>query len=58
MKRLQWVWCYAAYKLYIWLPVGSDHKNLYGRFQMWLLGYGGAYAHSEDYRYFCEHVTF
>lgn len=55
-KRLLWIWCWIALKLYLNLPLGSDHRNLYGRFLMWLLGYAGAYAHSEDYADFYENA--
>ena len=57
-KRLQWFGCYVAYKIYNWLPPADNHQSLWGRFQMWLLGFGGAYAHSETFADFCEHVSF
>lgn len=58
MKRVQWVWCYAAFKLYLALPSARSHRSRYGRFTLWLLGYGGAYAHSANYGVFCKHVKF
>jgi hypothetical protein len=54
-KRTLWIWCYIAFKLYLWLPTSLNHKTLYGRFALWLLGYAGAYAHSKDFRDFDEH---
>lgn len=58
MKRLQWIWCWACYKLYLALPPTRTHKSLSGRFQLWLLGYGGAYGYSEDFKWFCENAQF
>lgn len=58
MKRAQWIWCFVAFKLYIWLPSAMTHKSRYGRFTLWLLGYGGAYAHSADFAFFRDHVNF
>jgi len=57
-RRAQWAWCYTAYKLYLWLPIARTHKTPYGRFMLWLLGFGGAYAHSRDFRDFCDSVRF
>lgn len=56
MKRILWVWCWAAFHTYQWLPVARDLDSRYGRFSMWLLEYGGAYAHSEDYRWFRDNA--
>jgi len=43
-----WFWCWACFKAYMNLPTASTHHSRYGRFLMWLLGYAGAYAHSDD----------
>ncbi len=58
MKRLQWIWCYAAFRLYMVLPFSMSHKTLYGRLKLWLLSYAGTYAHSEDFEEFRKHVRF
>lgn len=57
MKRIQWFLCWAAYRLYRILPVTLNSGSRYWRFNMWLVGYAGAYAHSENYEWFCEHVS-
>lgn len=44
--RWMWFWCWACYRAYLALPTPSSHSTRYGHFQMWLLGYAGAYAHS------------
>jgi len=49
MKLLWWFWCYTAFKLYLWLPFAPKHETRYGQFKLWLLGYGGAWAHSENF---------
>ena len=54
MKRL--LWCYVAFKLYLWLPFSQRHDTRYGRFMLWLLEYGGAYAYSNDYRWFRDNA--
>lgn len=41
-----WVWCWACFRVYMTLPVSRTHKSLYGRVMLWVLGHGGAYAHS------------
>lgn len=58
MKRLQWVGCWFAYHAYLKLPFKHDHSTRYGRFKLWLLGFAGAYAHSDNFADFCEHVRF
>lgn len=45
--RAMWIWCRLCYHLYMWLPASRTHKSLYGQFTFWLLGYAGAYAHSD-----------
>lgn len=54
MKLAEWFWCFVAFKLYLWLPPAITHKSRYGRFTLWLLSYGGAYAHTENFSDFCE----
>jgi hypothetical protein len=39
-------WCWLCYRAYMASPVAMSHSTRYGLFQMWLLGYAGAYAHS------------
>lgn len=41
-----WFWCWLCYRAYIALPIACTHNSSYGRFTLWLLGYGGAYANS------------
>lgn len=45
--RWMWLWCWTCYRLYMAIPPASTHASRYGRFNMWLLGYAGAYAHSD-----------
>jgi hypothetical protein len=47
-----WFWCWLCYRLYLALPV-ANFNTRYHRFTLWLLGYGGAYAHStrEDFHW-------
>jgi hypothetical protein len=45
--RWMWFWCWACYRAYLALPAASSHNTRYGRALMWLLGYAGAYAHSD-----------
>jgi hypothetical protein len=42
-----WFWCWACFKAYTKSPVAHNQHSLYGRFQMWLLGYAGCYAHCD-----------
>lgn len=50
MKRIyfewMWFWCWACYRIYTAIPAPDIHASHYGRFNMWLLGYAGAYANS------------
>lgn len=50
MKRLyfewMWLWCWSCYRAYMALPPAASHQSRWGRFQIWLLGYAGGYAHS------------
>ena len=39
-------WCWLCFRTYLALPIANDLKSRYGRLTMWLLGYAGAYAHS------------
>lgn len=58
MKRLQWTWCWFAFKVFRALPTPRHFGTRYWDFNMWWLGYGGAYAHSEDFEDFRKHVRF
>lgn len=40
-------WCWLCYRAYLTLPMSGSHESLYGRFSLWLLGFAGAYAHSD-----------
>lgn len=42
-----WFWCWLCHLTYMASPVADSQHSRYGRFQMWLLGYAGAYAHSD-----------
>jgi hypothetical protein len=56
MKRIRWIWCWAAYHLWVALPFAPYHETRYGKFRLWLLAYAGSYAHSEDFKDFCRRV--
>lgn len=45
--KWMWLWCWACYRAYLVLPSAFSHGTLYRKFSFWLLGYAGAYAHSE-----------
>lgn len=45
--RWMWFWCWLCYRAYLALPIARNHQTRYGRFTLWLLGYGGSYAHSD-----------
>ncbi len=49
MKRILYAWCYVAFQTYMLLPGARTHQSRYGRFTLWLIGYGGAYMHSDNY---------
>lgn len=61
-KRIQYALCWLAYVIWRALPLGqlytTGFPHLYGRFNLWLLGYAGAYAYSDDFEDFREHVNF
>lgn len=40
-------WCWTCYRVYMAIPAPDSHASRYGQFNMWLLGYAGAYAHSD-----------
>jgi len=53
--RWMWFWCWACYRAYLVLPSAFEHGTLYRKFSFWLLGYAGAYAHSDpDNFYLCR----
>lgn len=57
IKRAQWIGSLVAYHVWRWLPFGRMDSP-YGRFNLWLLGYAGAYGYSDDFQDFCDHVSF
>jgi len=40
-------WCWLCFHSYMMLPMARSHKSLYGRAMGWVLGWAGAYAHSD-----------
>lgn len=44
--HFMWFWCWACFRAYLTLPMPATHKSRYGRFNLWLLGFAGGYAHS------------
>lgn len=58
LKRLQWIGCKIAFHIYLWLPHSRTHESRYGRFCLWLLGYGGAYAYNDTFADFCANTDF
>lgn len=44
--RWMWFWCWACYRAYLALPMPDLHSTIYGRVNLWILGWAGAYAHS------------
>lgn len=41
-----WFWCWLCFRIYLAIPTPRTHESLYGKLALWLLGYAGAYAHS------------
>ncbi len=60
IKRAQWVGCWLAFHACLRLPLwpAISQPTLWGRFNTWLLGLGGAYGYSIDFEDFCKHVRF
>ena len=56
-KRLQWIGCWFAYRVWMVLPMWRG-DGWYWRFSLWLIQYAGAYAHSEDFTWFRDNVRF
>ena len=58
MKRIyfewMWFWCWCCYRTYMAIPPADSHESRYGRFNMWLIGYAGAYAHSDSDFHLCS----
>lgn len=52
--RWMWFWCWLCYRAYMALPMPYSHHTRYGRFNMWLLGYAGCYAHCDTRESFGE----
>lgn len=42
-----WFWCWLCHRAYMTLPPAYSHHTRYGKLNLWLLGYAGAYAHSD-----------
>lgn len=46
--KFMWLWCWFCYRAYMASPVAHDLHTRFGRLQMWLIGYAGAYAYSSE----------
>lgn len=62
IKRIQYAICWLAYVIWRALPLGRCYETgfvgHYGQFHLWLLGYAGAYAYSDDFEDFRANVNF
>lgn len=58
IKRIQYAICWLAYVIWPLLPPMGDMESRWGRFKIWLYGYGAVYGYSDDFEDFRQHVNF